>query len=205
VAPPPRTAHPAGARPEGRLPSGPAPRQALVKLGKDGRLTVWWRTAVYYLPRTAVTQAGQSVTSYVQESHVIADTYDCEDVRVQDAKGREVSTKELRQRLKGETLVLVATDGRPVDPLHLRLTRDDTLVLILPTLVQAPATPVLPAAVVPPAQAVPPAPAVAPPPPGMAPAGTFTSDLGFPVVPAAPSAPALPPQTISPPPSIPQR
>jgi hypothetical protein len=135
----------------GRLPSGPPPEQALVALGADGRLTVA-RSVTVVVPRTSITGHGKSVTSYSAVSSTTEERYDCEDVRVYDTKGHEVAAKALPGLLKGETLVLVAVDGRPVDPLHLRLTREGTLIFVLPVQpVQPAAAPPVTFAPVPPA------------------------------------------------------
>jgi RNA polymerase sigma factor (sigma-70 family) len=150
VAPPVPPAVVAARKPRGRLPDGPAPVQALAALGKDGRLGVW-RSGNYYEPRTTYNDRGNAVTSYVLRSALVEACYDLDDVRVQDAKGKEVDSSDLPRLLKGETLVLVSADGKPVDPLHLRLVKEGTLVLILPM-------PVLPPAV-PPQAAPPPLPA----------------------------------------------
>ncbi len=143
-------------RPSGRLPAGPAPMQILVTLRDDGRLTVW-REAVAYVPRTTVNAQGQPVTSYRALSTTAPEQYDLADVRVQDTKGREIGRKELTGLLKGEMVALATGDGRPVDPLHLRLVKEGTLVFVLP----APLAAWPPSSV---ATPLPPAPVIVPPP-----------------------------------------
>ncbi|MCI0460569.1 MAG: sigma-70 family RNA polymerase sigma factor [Gemmataceae bacterium] len=142
--------------PQRRLPAGPAPVQALVLLEEDGRLTVW-QARVTYVPKTVRVSPERAVTTYEQTSVLVPQTYGLGEVRASDSKGREVKASELRQRLPGETLALVATDGQPVDPLHLRLVRDGTLILVVPVRAAAlaPAPPSAPA-VVPPPQTAPP-------------------------------------------------
>jgi RNA polymerase sigma factor (sigma-70 family) len=147
--------------PQGRLPAGPAPVQALVSLEEDGRLTVW-QGRVTYMPKTVRVSQERAVTTYHQTSTLVPELYGLGEVRAFDHKGQEIKAGDLRKRLKRETVALVAVDGRPVDPLHLRLVRDGTLILVVPT--RATATAVVPP---PPPQA----PAVlAPPPPPQAPA-----------------------------------
>jgi len=139
---------PAPKKLRGRLPSGPAPEQALVALDADGRLTIS-RTVTVFVPRTTMTSRGEAITSYAAVASTAAERYDLEDVRVYDTRGQEVTMKDLRGLLKGETLVLLAVDGRPVDPLHLRLTREGTLVFVLPIQPAAAPPPVAPAPAVP--------------------------------------------------------
>jgi hypothetical protein len=129
---------PAADKPHGRLPSGPSPVQALVALRGEGRLAVW-RTATVYEPQSYLDR-GKPVTYYAAASLPVQEHYKLEAVRVFDAKGSVVDAGELPRLLKGETLVLVAADGRPVDPLHLRLVKEGTLVLVLPPPAVPPAT-----------------------------------------------------------------
>jgi RNA polymerase sigma factor (sigma-70 family) len=156
VRPLPDRSRPAPGRPKakGSLPLGPAPVQALVALGDDGRLTVW-QASCHYEPRTTVDDRGVQVTSYYQVSGLRASHHALDEIRVYDTKGQSVDPRQLAKLLKGETPALVSQDGRPVDPLHLRLTKEGTLLFVLPGLAAPPAPPVAPPATppVPPASA----------------------------------------------------
>ncbi len=157
VGPPPETKPAEPARPKGELPTGAAPMQALVRLGKGGRLSVWKSGPCYYEPQTTYTDRGQAVTTYVPRSVWAEEIFDVEDVKVYDAAGKRVEKAKLARLLKEETLVLVSADGQPVDPLQLRLVKEGTLVFVLPM----PTPP--PAVGVPAASPVPaPVPAIAP-------------------------------------------
>src|SRR5262249_26037303 len=116
----------------GDLPAGPAPVQALAALGADGRLRVW----------QAVTTSRVLAYTYGPLRSLREERYDLDEVGVFDPGGKPVARKELRKLLKREPLALVAADGGVVAPLHLRLIKEGTLVLVLP----APALPVPPAA-----------------------------------------------------------
>jgi hypothetical protein len=61
-----------------------------------------------------------------------ATTYDLDDVKVLDTKGKEVDKKDLPKLLKEETVAMASLCGQPVDPLHLRVLKDGTLTFILP-------------------------------------------------------------------------
>jgi RNA polymerase sigma factor (sigma-70 family) len=130
-------------KPRGRLPAGPPPAQALVVL-EGSRLKVW-RVLQYYEPRTTYAGNRQAVTSYELVSAVAPTVYNLDEVRVFDGKGAAIDVAELPRLLKGETLVLVAADGRPVDPLHLRLVKEGTLLFVLPGGPVPPAPPAPPA------------------------------------------------------------
>jgi hypothetical protein len=185
-----------------KLPVGPAPIQVLVRLSEDGRLTVH-RKIVYYQPETTIVKSnGQahSVTAYLRKEYGFSSDYDSATIRVHDAKGRDIDAKELRQRLKKWTLALISADHNPVDPLQLRLYKEDTLVFVLPPPPPAqaarpvpgndPMAPPPPPAAVPPAVPIPYQ--VAPPPPVAAP----------PTVPTTP-VPALPPPVENPEETVP--
>jgi hypothetical protein len=171
------------------LPLGPAPVQALVNLTNDGDLSVWGQRAVYQA-RTTLTEQGRAVTTYRAVSAWAVERYDRSEVRVFDARGKELDAKEWPRLVKGETLALVAVDGRPVDPLHLRLIKDGTLVFVLPAPRPVVAPPVAPA-VARPAPVAPPAPAAPDASPPVAVPPPTRPDLAPPAVPA-PSPEELP-------------
>jgi hypothetical protein len=86
-----------------------------------------------------------SVTSYEQTSALLAEDHPLEEVQVYDTRGKAVSPKKLPGLLKGETFVLVSADGKPVDPLYLRLVKEGTLVFVLPAPPTPPPVPPAPA------------------------------------------------------------
>jgi RNA polymerase sigma factor (sigma-70 family) len=184
------------------LPLGPAPVQALVTLTNEGGLGIWNQRTTFHTV-TTFTRQGQPVTTYRAVSIWELERHDRRDVRVYDTRGKELSAKEWRRLVKGETLALVAVDGRPVDPLHFRVIKEGTLLFVLPPRPAAvvPATP--PLGVVPPG-----APPVGPlPPPVPAPAAPEPArPLPTQITPAPTTGPAAPaPATVPapvPPPSV---
>jgi hypothetical protein len=54
------------------------------------------------------------------------------DVQAYTAEGREIPAEKLAEMLTKERTVLVALDGKKVDPFHLKLYKDDTIVLVPP-------------------------------------------------------------------------
>jgi RNA polymerase sigma factor (sigma-70 family) len=128
---------------QGRLPAGPAPEQVLVKLAEEGELIVCRKVRGYQPVTTEVTLNDgrkQVATSYKEAHFDQLAIYDTKTIRVFDTKGKAIDAKELRKRLKGETLVLISADGRPVDPMHLRLYKEDTLVFVIPPQAPRPAS-----------------------------------------------------------------
>lgn len=124
--------------PRGELPRGPAPAQALVELAKDDTLSVWTVGQMYATTYQyeALPNRGSQGSTVIPVSRPVRTvrpiTYKLDDVKVYDTKGKIVESAEVRKRLRGETLVLIWITGDPVDPLHLRLVKEDTLALVLP-------------------------------------------------------------------------
>ena len=113
------------------LPRGHGPAQAMVTLnGVRDKLSVrFMQTMVEWIqvdkngaPRTDVTTRQKEVTGQ----------YDLAKIQVSNIKGKKIHAKELQDLLKGETLVLIKWANNEIDPLHLRLYKEDTLVICLP-------------------------------------------------------------------------
>jgi RNA polymerase sigma factor (sigma-70 family) len=109
----------------------PAPVQALVSL-KEGQLNVRTLAVDFVTPVTKVVD-GQNVTSYVVTEKVMITNYDLKDVKISDMKGKRIDAKELPKLLNKEIVALIAKDGIEVDPLHLRLLKEETLLFLLPS------------------------------------------------------------------------
>jgi hypothetical protein len=68
------------------------------------------------------------------------------EARVVDLQGKDVPRADVLRRMKAQTAVLVSISGELVDPFYLRLTRPDTLVILLGPRESVPAPELLPAA-----------------------------------------------------------
>jgi RNA polymerase sigma factor (sigma-70 family) len=112
------------------LPRGTAPGQALVSLNK-GKLVVRSSGMDSVTPVTKVVD-GQNVTTYIIKEKVTTAVYDLKDVKIVDVKGKPIDVKNLPKLLNKEIAALIAKDGQQVDPLHLRLFNDETLLFLLP-------------------------------------------------------------------------
>ncbi len=186
-------------RPRGRLPDGPPPTQALVALDKDGRLLMWSQNMSYSAARYEY-PGRQPFTTYIPVYRMTATRHDLDAVQVYDTKGKTVDPKDLSRLLKGEIPALVSADGRPVDPLHLRLVKEGTLVFVLPLPTPADAADAAPPAtrpILPPAVVAPPPPAegavpIRPPTTVPAPAAPIDPYASSPAAIPAPAPPAPP-------------
>src|ERR1043166_279910 len=115
------------------------PTQALVSL-QNGKLVVRTIGVDSVTPVTKVVD-GRHVTSYVLKEKVTLTTYDLIAIKVYDVMGKRVDVRELPKLLNKEIVALISKDGLEVDPLHLRLFKEGTLLFLLP--LPDPATPPL--------------------------------------------------------------
>jgi RNA polymerase sigma factor (sigma-70 family) len=180
-APPKRLAASVGPQPKGQLPPGTPPQQALASLDEDGRLVVW--TSVPCVEPRTYWVGNVKTTAYVSTWDMAGHLYTLAEVSAYDVRGKKIGRKKLPVLLKEETVVLVSTEVQ-VNPLHLRLCKEGTLLLVLP----APPLAAVPPTVAPPAVA-PPLAVPTPPPPTAPPAA--------PVVPPPPT--RVPPSDAPPP------
>jgi TIGR03009 family protein len=127
-----------------RSPSSPMPVNVLAKMDKDSRVIFRW-PITYYEPKTAWVKRGadetdQSVTTYVAMTREESRALDVAQVRVVGTDGKRIEAKALPGLLRKEIPVLVSYGGMKIDPMYLRVVKEDTLIFILP-LEPAPAVP----------------------------------------------------------------
>jgi hypothetical protein len=161
------------------LPTTAMPSQAFIRvIGKGKDLEVRQKLTTY----RAITrkQGAKEVTYYDRVYSDQSRQFELALVKVYDSHGKKLDVKTMRKLLKGEKLALVYPDGQELDPLHLRVLKEGTLLVVLPAAANAgsaPAFEVPPGALPPPAMTLPqgvlPAnlpPGAIPPPPPVAPA-----------------------------------
>ncbi len=155
------------------LPTTMPPKQALGVADKHGKLTITMAVSPHYQLRTVNDpKTGGFIMSYVMVTSVVL-RLEPALYEAYDTKGGTIAVKRLRKLLRDETVVLVSEDGKPVDPLHLRVYKEDLIVLVLLT---------------------PPGPPSSPPP-------TISTNPPLPPAPLPP--PSFVPSTISPKPPLP--
>jgi hypothetical protein len=149
------------------VPYGTFPGQAVVRLD-EGKLIVRQRERSHEVVRRAAN--GAQVLTVRQTSGVRALTYDPADIAVFDMRGNRLSPKAWKELFKSDVHVLIAGDGRLPNPRELTLLKQDTLLVVLPTvgardIVEGSNWYVAPSAVVPAPPASPALPAMRPAPP----------------------------------------
>lgn len=128
------------------LPTGPTPQQALVSLDRD-KLVVKTNRA-YYEPKQVKDAAGRQVTTYAVRNYMETNRYEVQTVEVYDMKRRKLDNLDMAQWLRQEIPALLLVGTRDIDPLHLRLIKDGTLIFVVPgrdnppgTVIGSPAAP----------------------------------------------------------------
>jgi RNA polymerase sigma factor (sigma-70 family) len=105
------------------LPTTPPPVQILVVASKKGHVTI---TMEFKVPRR-VNEARIDLVSTTEKKE-----FKVEDIQVYDTKGERIAGADLDKRLDNEVLALGSTNGKKVDPLHLRLVKEGTLIFVFP-------------------------------------------------------------------------
>jgi RNA polymerase sigma factor (sigma-70 family) len=125
------------------LPQGPPPMQVLVSLEKTGKLVVKSAHMIGFAipplppankpgPLPAPVPGGFGGIGLVKPGTIGSHTFDLIDVKVLDTTGKKVDKMDLAKLLKEETVAMASFGGRELDPLHLRVLKEGTLVFILP-------------------------------------------------------------------------
>ena len=130
---------PSGAAPD--LPAGPAPRILVLKPNAEGAV----RIPVTRAEKAAVGVVVVGIAGNANGGQIMIDgpagttpvpLSEVKDLKITTAGGK---TKEVADAVKGRLakggVVVVSADGKPVDPQHLKLFKDDVLVLVAPELV----------------------------------------------------------------------
>jgi hypothetical protein len=125
----------------GNAPGGMAPEQVLASIDAKGKLTIVHVSCNCYGPmaqENTVEVPGKKdekpTKVKVKVSSVVMTTAElpAKHVEAYTAGGERIEPEKLAKLLAKERTVLVATDGKKVDPFHLQLYKDDTIVLVPP-------------------------------------------------------------------------
>jgi RNA polymerase sigma factor (sigma-70 family) len=109
------------------LPVGTPLAQIRVRLDKNGKLVV-----------KTVVRSGWDFRAQVQNNpppeviNMQIQRYELADVKVVNTRGKAIDETDLAKMLKKETVAMASLHGEPVDPLHLRVLKEGTLVFALP-------------------------------------------------------------------------
>ena len=134
---------PAAPVPRDTAPTGPAPYILNLKAGQDGEVKV----TVMRTEKQKVTvfqvvggpggaQAVQPVEREVPvQKFVQLGLADLKDVKAYSADGKEVAIKDAVKKANDGGLFIASANGQKVDPVYLKLFKDDVLVFVSPDLV----------------------------------------------------------------------
>lgn len=134
---------PAAPVPGGGTPTGPAPYILNLRPGSDGtvKITVM-RTEtqkVNVIQAIAGPNGAQQVQPVEREittnRYVSVELADLKDIKVYSADGKEVPVKDAVKKVNDGGVVVVSADGKKVDPIYLKLLKEDVLVFVSPELV----------------------------------------------------------------------
>lgn len=129
-------------------PPGIPPVTGLAVMAEGGRLLRLRELSCVYVPVERPAKPGEpgsaeNVASYAPVTQLVELRLDAAQTPVYGMDGRRVDPKKLAELLRKETPVLIAKDGKMVDPFHLRLIKEGTLIVAPPV---AAAPPLAPAA-----------------------------------------------------------
>jgi hypothetical protein len=114
---------------DGKLPITNPPFQALAQ-ARGAKVLVRFGRAVHV--SVVVIKDGQRVVTVQPRLEMQETAFPLSVVKAHDVRGKAISGPDLRRLLAKEAVVLVSSDGNPVEPLHLRIARDGVIVLMLP-------------------------------------------------------------------------
>jgi hypothetical protein len=116
------------------LPVGSPLTQVRARVDKNGKLIV--KTMIRGGSRFPLAMAGNNgggdALPEPEVTTIQIQRLDLADVKVFDVKGKKVEESDLIKLLKKETVAMASLHGEPVDPLHLRVLKEGTLVFALP-------------------------------------------------------------------------
>jgi hypothetical protein len=131
--------------PEAAAAGGVPPQQVLASIDARGNLTITQVSChcpgefmgTFVVPAPVAPEgekAPAKAKSKVKVTNLMVTMTEmpAKDVQAFTVDGREVSAEKLATLLAKERTVLVALDGKKVDPFHLKLYKEDTLVLVPP-------------------------------------------------------------------------
>jgi hypothetical protein len=111
------------------LPVGTPLTQVRVRLDKNGKLVV--KSAVRNGSHRAAVPADGGASD-PETTTIQIQRFDLAGVKVVGTNGKTVEESELARLLKKETIAMASLHGEPIDPLHLRVLKEGTLVFALP-------------------------------------------------------------------------
>ncbi len=121
-----------------KAPQGPQPQQVLVRLDKEGNLEVMTSRQVPEERNVTKTVVVDGVARAVIEKVTVMVPVQVsyriltEGMKVATAGGKAVDAKDLPERLKNWTPVMLSADGNKIDPFYLGVLKENTLTIVVP-------------------------------------------------------------------------
>jgi hypothetical protein len=138
-------AGPAVAQPKDKPARGPAPVIVTVHLDGNGNPII---ARVRTVPQQILELVQEKVGNAVVQRQVartvfvpVTEHVVLNNVQVFDGTGKRLDPGQVRRLIKGETPVLMSSDGKAIDPFYLRALREDTLIIVVPPGVEVPPLP----------------------------------------------------------------
>ena len=119
-------------------PNGPPPTVSMISTQADGTPVILLsRTVFKNMEQTVTALEGDKVVSRkrlvsVPVTEQVPVVVDGKQVQVYGVDGKMIDPNDLKRRIVGTMPVFVSADGKPVDPFHLRLAKEGTLILVIP-------------------------------------------------------------------------
>jgi hypothetical protein len=117
-------------------PAGPPPAQVVASMDKDGNIEVVQTVVEYRTEVRTVTKVvmgrklAENYTVTVPVTRQTRQQFVAKDAKVYTAGGKEVDAKDVPEKLKKPTIVLLSANGQKVDPFYLKIIKEDTLVIV---------------------------------------------------------------------------
>ena len=119
-----------------KQPQTPAPTYSVAWKTKKGDLLLSYTMTIYQSEtreRIVVKDGKEERVKYTVRRPVLLRKYHTKriaDLTITNAIGRKLSAEDVLDALEKPTIVLISSDGRPVDPYYLRIVKRDTLVIV---------------------------------------------------------------------------
>jgi hypothetical protein len=112
-----------------------APRIVELKPNNEGKIVIQVRRTETLKPMAANGAGAQKLPERTVNRYVQVELGDVKDLKATTAGGKTLELKEALEKLKDGGIVVMTTDGKPVDVAFLRILKDDTIVLTSPELI----------------------------------------------------------------------
>jgi hypothetical protein len=121
-----------------KAPTGPQPQQVLARMDNEGNLEIMTSRLVPEERDVTKTVIVGGVTRAVTEKVTVMVPVQVvhrvltEGMKMATAGGKEVDAKDVPERLKKWTPLVMSADGKKIDPFYLSVLKENTLTIVVP-------------------------------------------------------------------------